>query len=234
MCRFSRLRLLLFSFFFCKDGSDRLMKRASYSCCSFLCIVLAAAYLKYRLCRLSCLPFVWHPFFIVTHTHTLVHLPEGLLCGSQHGMWPIVPCWKTIHGPLHLDLECLAQTEKLFAVIPAWLLHLRSCRRRASRARVGGIWSLCNAFDTSWHHISLFGLPLAVKELDWALDLITLDNEVNGHFHLLWSLGRSRAPSVRHWRSRSWCTFTKFTPDILSNFERTGWIIASCSDCGAA
>ena len=71
MCRFSKL--LLFSFFFCKDGSDRLMKRASYSCCNFLCIVLAsaAAYLKYRLCRLSCLPFVWHPFFHCdTHTHT--------------------------------------------------------------------------------------------------------------------------------------------------------------------
>ena len=69
MCRFSRL--LLFSFFFCKDGSDRLMKRASYSCCNFLCIVLAAAYLKYRRCHLSCLPFVWHPFFHCdTHTHT--------------------------------------------------------------------------------------------------------------------------------------------------------------------
>ena len=60
MCRFSKL--LLFSFFFCKDGSDRLMKRASYSCCNFLCVVLAAAYLKYRRCRLSCLPFVWHFF----------------------------------------------------------------------------------------------------------------------------------------------------------------------------
>ena len=71
MCRFSKL--LLFSFFFCKDGSDRLMKRASYSCCNFLCIVLAAAYLKYRLCRLSCLPFVWGLFFIVTHTHTHTH-----------------------------------------------------------------------------------------------------------------------------------------------------------------
>ena len=69
MCRFSKL--LLFSFFFCKDGSDRQMKRASYSCCNFLCIVLAAAYLKYRLCRLPCLPFVWHPFFSVTHTHTI-------------------------------------------------------------------------------------------------------------------------------------------------------------------
>ena len=60
MCRFSKL--LLFSFFFCKDGSDRLMKRASFSSCNFLCIVLAAAYLKYRRCCLSCLPFVWHSF----------------------------------------------------------------------------------------------------------------------------------------------------------------------------
>ena len=50
MCRFSEL--LLFSFFFCKDGSDRLMKRASYSGCNFLCVVLAAAYLKYPRCRL--------------------------------------------------------------------------------------------------------------------------------------------------------------------------------------
>ena len=51
------------------------MKRASYSCCNFLCIVLAAAYLKYRLCRLSCLPFVWHPFFHCdTHTHTHTHI----------------------------------------------------------------------------------------------------------------------------------------------------------------
>ena len=60
MCRFSKL--LLFSFFFSKDGSDRLMKRASYSCCNFLCIVLAAAYLKYRRCCVSNLPFVWHFF----------------------------------------------------------------------------------------------------------------------------------------------------------------------------
>ena len=60
MCRFSKL--LPFSFFFCKDGSDRLMKRASFSCCNFLCVVLAAAYLKHRRCRLSCLPFVWHFF----------------------------------------------------------------------------------------------------------------------------------------------------------------------------
>ena len=34
-----------------------------------LCVVLAAAYLKYRRCRWSCLPFVWH-FFSLWHTHT--------------------------------------------------------------------------------------------------------------------------------------------------------------------
>ena len=68
MCRFSKL--LLFSFFSCKDGSDRLMKRASYSCCNFLCVVLAATYLKYPRYRLSCLPFVWHFFHCDTHTHT--------------------------------------------------------------------------------------------------------------------------------------------------------------------
>ena len=47
------------------------MKRASYSC-NFLCVVLAAAYLKYRRCRLSCLPFVWY-FFSLWHTHTHTH-----------------------------------------------------------------------------------------------------------------------------------------------------------------
>ena len=71
MCWFSKL--LLFSFFFCNDGSDWLTKRASYSCCNFLCAVLAAAYFKYRRCRLSCLSFVWHFFCIVTHTHMRAH-----------------------------------------------------------------------------------------------------------------------------------------------------------------
>ena len=33
-----------FSFFSCKDDSDRLMKRASSSCCIFVCVVLAAAH----------------------------------------------------------------------------------------------------------------------------------------------------------------------------------------------
>ena len=40
--------------------------------CNFLCIVLAAAYLKYRLCRLSCLPP--GTFFSLWHTHTPLRL----------------------------------------------------------------------------------------------------------------------------------------------------------------
>ena len=67
MCMSSKL--LLFSFFFCKDG---LMKQASYSCWNFLCVVLAVTHLKYRWYRLSCLPFVWH-FFSLWHTHTRAH-----------------------------------------------------------------------------------------------------------------------------------------------------------------
>ena len=48
--------------FSCKDGSNQLMKRASYSCCIFVCVVLAAAYLKYGRYRLLCIPFVGHFF----------------------------------------------------------------------------------------------------------------------------------------------------------------------------
>ena len=44
------------------------MKRASHSCCNFLCVGLAAAYLKYCRCRLSYLPFV-RPFFSLWHTY---------------------------------------------------------------------------------------------------------------------------------------------------------------------
>ena len=40
----------------------------------YFCAVLAAAYLKYCWCRLQCLPFVWHFFFLCeTHTHTHTH-----------------------------------------------------------------------------------------------------------------------------------------------------------------
>ena len=52
---------------------------------------LAAAYLKYRLCRLSCLPFVWHPFFIVTHTLGSGLVLAAITClGRPHRSWEFV------------------------------------------------------------------------------------------------------------------------------------------------
>ena len=72
--------------------SDRLIKRASSSCCNFLCVVLAAAYLKYRRCRLSCLPFVWHYFSLWhthTHTHTVTHTHTHTHTHTvTHTLWP--------------------------------------------------------------------------------------------------------------------------------------------------
>ena len=51
----------------------QILKAHTHTCCNFLCVVLAAAvYLKYRQCRLSCLPFVWD-FFSLWHTHTHTH-----------------------------------------------------------------------------------------------------------------------------------------------------------------
>ena len=68
MCRFSSLvHWFSFSFFFfSKDGSDQLIRRASCCCYIFLWLVLATACLKYRL---SCLPFAG-TFFSFSHTHT--------------------------------------------------------------------------------------------------------------------------------------------------------------------
>ena len=71
MCRFSKL--LLFSFFFCKDGSDRLMKRASYSCCNFFLRCAYCCLLEVSPVSLVVLAIRLAIFFIVTHTHTHVH-----------------------------------------------------------------------------------------------------------------------------------------------------------------
>ena len=103
MCRFRKL--VLFSFFFCKDDSYRLMKRGSYSGCNF--------FLRCAFCWLlevspvSCMPFVWHFFHSDTHTHTHTHthtpmytfrafqweilaLPlHGFGCNFQHMFWVI-------------------------------------------------------------------------------------------------------------------------------------------------
>ena len=74
VCRFSKL--LLFSFFFCscKDGSDRLMKRASYSCCKFLCVVLASGcLLEVSPVSLVVLAIRLAFFFFVTRTPPNTH-----------------------------------------------------------------------------------------------------------------------------------------------------------------
>ena len=59
---------LLF-FVFCNVGSDRLMKRSSLFL-QYFSLQRACCYLKYCRYRLSCLLFIRHFLFIVTHTHT--------------------------------------------------------------------------------------------------------------------------------------------------------------------
>ena len=61
-----------FSFFlFCNVGSDRLMKRSSLFL-QYFSLQRACCYLKYCRYRLSCLLFIRHFLFIVTHSHTRV------------------------------------------------------------------------------------------------------------------------------------------------------------------
>ena len=62
---------LLF-FVFCNVGSDRLMKRSSLFL-QYFSLQRACCYLKYCRYRLSCLLFIRHFLFIVTHTHTHTH-----------------------------------------------------------------------------------------------------------------------------------------------------------------
>ena len=64
--RMGRISVLLRLFFFCKDGSDRMMNRSFYSC-NFLCVF--SCFLKYRWYRFWCFPFVSH--FRLSHTHWL-------------------------------------------------------------------------------------------------------------------------------------------------------------------
>ena len=122
MCRFSKL--LLFSIFFCKDGSDRLMKRASYSCSNFLCVVLAstAAFLEYCRCRLSCLPFVWHLFFIVTHTQRTTKAREVWITArtNRRKKWfPVSAAWSSGYV-FFLDMNgwWKKMTRLVFGVLP--------------------------------------------------------------------------------------------------------------------
>ena len=68
-CGTSRSSSLL-PFFFCQDGSNRLVTRA---CCSCLKSSLHCAY-KRCMCVACCAShFIWHFLFIVTHTHIHTH-----------------------------------------------------------------------------------------------------------------------------------------------------------------
>ena len=58
-------------FLFCNVGSDRLMKRSSLFL-QYFSLQRACCYLKYCRYRLSCLLFIRHFLFIVTHSHTRV------------------------------------------------------------------------------------------------------------------------------------------------------------------
>ena len=116
MCRISNC----FFFVFCKDGNDWLMKQAFYSCI-FVCVVLAAAYLRYRRYRLSCLPFIWH-FFSLWHTHTRTHT-----CTHTHkseALWARIP---------EIQVRIPSRAMGTFSLIPSalsfvflWHTHART------------------------------------------------------------------------------------------------------------
>ena len=80
--------------------------------------MLAAAYSKYRWYRLWCLPFIWHFFFIVTHTHTP--------CSSTHTCFSFTGV-KLCHDDQSiqktLDLGCVVFFVHVFSYVPvkAWL-----------------------------------------------------------------------------------------------------------------
>ena len=62
----------LLLFLFCNVGSERLMKRSSLFL-QYFSLQRACCYLKYCRYRLSCLLFIRHFLFIVTHSHTHTH-----------------------------------------------------------------------------------------------------------------------------------------------------------------
>ena len=92
----------------------------SYSGCNFLCVVLAAAYLKYRRCRLSCLPFVWHFFLCDTHTHTTIS--EWMLLADH---WASMPVWS--------GAECITVREICHPVLNCISYQLKSHRNNVRR-----------------------------------------------------------------------------------------------------
>ena len=98
------------------------MKRASCSCCNFLCVVHAATYLKYHRYRLSCLPFVWH---FLSRSPTSIALLFLQSCLNAHCVLAYIACWPLERRILHeLYFACAAT----FCVPPVfdreWFHHL--------------------------------------------------------------------------------------------------------------
>ena len=107
---------------------DWLRKRASYSCCNFLYVMVAAAYLKYRRCRLSCLPFVWHFFSLshfVTHTHT--HTCHEYAC-FLHIFLKIPPLFATSNFTLAMDASKGIDCYEPAGRSTAWGRRAAGCR----------------------------------------------------------------------------------------------------------
>ena len=111
------------------------MKRASFSCCNFLCVVLAAGYLKYRWCRLSCLPFVWHFFSLWhTHTHTHTHTHKQTNTHLSIRLWILDRCGLSDGLQLRTVGAMVTQRERLLA---ARQVHKHGVHHTAVDAQFG-------------------------------------------------------------------------------------------------
>ena len=129
-------------FFFCKDGCYRLMKRASYSCCIFLCVVLAVTCSKYRRYLLLCLPFVWHFLFNVTHTHTSLFFYSVRLA--------VIDWW---NGAL-----CSCSIFLCNVLAATWSVAGIACRACCSSSTFFSLWHTHTRVRTHTHMCMLDGL----------------------------------------------------------------------------
>ena len=96
------------------------MKRASSSCCIFVCVGLAAAFLKYCRYRLPCLPFVWH-FFSLWHTHTNTHTHAHIHTYTQ------MRVHTHTHTHLHVHVHCTCP------LVPTVILKIRPASIRVPK-----------------------------------------------------------------------------------------------------
>ena len=175
MCRFSKL--LLFSFFSCKDGSDRLMKRASYSCCNFfaLCLLLltwSIAGIVCRACHSSGTFFMWHTHtyylssFSETHTHTRTHTRTHTHTHTH--------ARTHVRALLHQGFKCDLLCRKLKQFYRSHFSTVSCYPKSVTQYLCDGIdcqvlWSHCDGSHTLW----LVGAMVAFTDLDFSLLLFS-------------------------------------------------------------